>query len=308
MFNIRSLCFALSLCSLVACAAENEPTLEARADALSVTRDLSRGRRRTLVEGIVAAENQLFTSTGRLFVSGDEGAFEIVRDGATYRSVKLAGDAPCPVLGLTEYAGTLYANCSDTTTSRILAAKLVDAPVLRVIHELRGVALANGLTSDDAGNLYVASTLDGTIVRLQLDPADPLVVRDQAILVPNSGLFTNGLKFFDDQLYWTAFTTVKTVRIRPDGRAGLQRDLGSAITFFDDLYVDERGILLDDYLNGTVVALDARGQFQSHTANATFEAPSSVQPAEGRLGLPESALVVTEKTGNRVSVYELDPR
>ena len=297
------------LLALGACASDPEPqssAVYAQDSALSATPDLSRGQRRTLCDGIPAAENQLFTSTGRLFISGDEGVYEITQQGAGHSSHKLQAEASCQFGGLTEHAGTLYANCYDmvNANSSLYAAPLTQAPALRVIHALPGVALANGLTSDEDGNLYVASTFDGTILRLQLEPGDPLKVRAQDTFIASSGLFSNGIKYFDGRLYWTAFTTLKNATLRPDGQAGLQRDLWADLTFLDDLYADESGFLLDDYLNGKVIGLNAAAQQHSATPNNTFDGPSSVEPAQGRLGLSAGALVVTERGGNRVSVYE----
>ena len=296
----------LTLSTLGACANEiDSPSpVDDQSAELSGVRDLSRGERRTLVDNVVAAENQLFTSTGRLFVSGDEGVFEVSKQGSSYSARKLSTTVKCQFGGLTEYAGTLFANCYDGTDSKVLGAKLTEAPQLQPIRALPGVGLANGLTNDGKGNLYVASTFDGTILRLQLDPADPLTVRAQDTYLPNAGLFSNGLKFHAGKLYWTAFTTVKAVDIGADGKPGPLKELGGAFTFFDDLYVDDGGILLDDYLGGKVLAFDSKIQFLNATPNSTFNGPSSVQPAQGRLGLSSNAIIVTERGANRVSVFE----
>lgn len=88
------------------------------------------------------------------------------------------------------------------------------------------------------------------------------------------------------------------------GTRGSKRPLGSALTFFDDLYVDANGMFVTDYINGTVVACDLNARFQSGTPNALLETPSSVQRAAGRLGLSQHALIVTERAANRVSVVE----
>jgi len=309
MFQARACLAATAL--LAACATDvafEEPAIVAEdAPLTAAVPDLSRGKRRTLVEGLTAAENQLFTSEGRLFVSGDEGVYEIVQQGTTYSTRELPSDAAtCWFGGLTEYAGTLYANCYDTVRSNSLlyAAPLNAAPQLRAIHSLPGVALANGLTHDEAGNLYIASTFDGAILRLKLDPSDPLRVLAQESWLPSAGLFSNGLKYFDGKLYWTAFTQLRSAAIRDGGKPRATRDLSGALTYLDDLYVDGGGFLLDDYLNGRVLSLDTSARYQNATPIGTFNGPSSVQRALGRLGLSATALVVTERAGNRVSVFE----
>lgn len=299
----RALPLMLACYALAACANELDAPVDDQSAALSATPDLTRGQRRTLIDGITAAENQLFTTSGRLFISGDEGVFEVVRQGAAYNTKKLATTVQCQFGGLVEYAGNLYANCYDGTNSRVVAGKLSETPELQSIRELPGVGLANGLTHDGKGNLYITSTFDGTILRVQLDESNPLSVRAQDTFVPSSGLFSNGLKYYDGKLYWTAFTTVKAAELRAN-KAGPTRDLGSALTFFDDLYVDESGILVDDFLTGRLVSLDGKGQYQNGTAANTFNGPSSVEPAQGRLGLSARALVVTERNANRVSVFE----
>jgi len=300
----RSQILVLALSALGACANELDPNVDDQSAELSGPRDLSRGRRRTLVAGVVAAENQLFTTTGRLFVSGDQGVFEIVIQDSAYSARKLSTTVKCQFGGLTEYADTLYANCYDGTDSMVVAGKLTEAPELLPIRALPGVGLANGLTNDGKGSLFVADSFNGNILRLQLDASNPLNVQSQDTFIPNSGLLSNGLKLHDGMLYWTAFTTVKSAEIRANGKPGLQRELGSAFTFFDDLYGDDSGILVDDYLNGSVVVLDAKGQYQNGTPSGTFNGPSSVQPAQGRLSLSAAAVVVTERGANRVSVFE----
>ena len=263
---------------------------------------LRRGRRELLVEGPVAAENQLFTSSGRLLISGDEGIFELLREAGRSRLQPLIKGEACAFGGLTELAGTVYANCYDMTNSAIYAARLTDKPTFKRIHELRGVALANGLTSDGKSSLYVANTFEGKILRLRVKAEDPLAIQAQETFLEQSGLATNGIKYFGGQLVWSMLTQVKSVQVRDDGSAGPARTLGSALTLFDDLYADASGVVVADYLNGSLVALDRRGGVVSSTRAYTFDGPSSVLPANGRLGLPQDALVVTERNANRVSL------
>ncbi|HKP56543.1 MAG TPA: hypothetical protein VJV78_07485 [Polyangiales bacterium] len=260
---------------------------------------------KTLIEGIKAAENQLFTSTGRLFISGDEGIFELVRgpDGSLQKTALHTGES-CFFGGLTEQAGTIYANCYDFTNAAVFAAVLSEKPQFRSIHRLPGVGLLNGLTSDGAGSLFLASSFDGRIIRLRVEPSNPLAIESQDVFDAQSGFLTNGLKYFDEKLYWTAFTDVNVAVVKPNGSSGPKRNLGRALTFFDDLYVDAAGLVVADYLNGSVVECDLTVRQCTTTPNATFEGPSSVQRANGRLGLPQDALIVTERTGNRVSVLE----
>jgi hypothetical protein len=61
-------------------------------------------------------------------------------------------------------------------------------------------------------------------------------------------------------------------------------------------------MLVADYLNGSLLAADPTGTRTTVTADGVFDGPSSVLPTQGRLGLPQGSLVVTERSGNRVSL------
>lgn len=266
---------------------------------------LSRGSARPLVEGIATAENLLFTTDGRLFVSSDQGIFEIVHAGSTYRSIARHRGETCAFGGITEVAGTIYANCYDmnNSVSDLFAAKLSDAPEFRRIFRLPGFQLANGLTTDGAHSLFIAATLQGVLLRLQLSATDPFAIASLETLVADAGLFSNGIKYRDNALYWTNFTVVQTVDLRADGSVTPPVAIAGAFTFMDDLYVDESGILAADTLGGSIRSFSVRGFENGSTPAGSFDGPSSVLPAQGRLGLPQDALVVTERNGGRVSVF-----
>jgi hypothetical protein len=284
----------------------NEPPGGAETAALTLEpAALSGGRARPLVEDIPTAENLLFTSTGRLFVSSDGGIFEIVQDGSSYRSIPRHRGETCAFGGMVEVSGTLYANCYDqaNTVSTLFAASLSDAPEFSAIHQLPGIQLANGLTSDVTSNLYVAATFQGVLLRLQLSAADPFKIAKQETLVPDAGLFANGIKFHDGALYWTNFTLIMSAELQADGGVAPPQAVAGAFTFMDDLYVDDSAILAADALGGSIRSFDPRGFENGSTPPGSFDGPSAVLPAAGRLGLAEDALVITERTGGRVSAF-----
>src|SRR5262249_6992133 len=130
---------------------------------------LVRGTKDTLITSIASIENSMFTLTGRLFVTGDDGVYEITRDssGAAGATRLATGDA-CKFAGMAEVNGFLYVNCYDGTDSSVFAASLSVTPSFRKIYDLPGVALANGAAADDAGRLYLADSTRGTIWRLIL--------------------------------------------------------------------------------------------------------------------------------------------
>jgi hypothetical protein len=299
----------LAAISFAACAGDAEPPASEDGTGAGLSAPgvdpalLRRGHRELLVDGLNAAENQLFTSTGRLLVTGDDGIFEILRSGRSSRLQAVHSGEQCKFGGLTEMAGTLYANCYDFTNSTIFAAPLNAELQFRAIYQLPGIALANGLTNDGAGNLYVAASLESKIVRLRVKAEDPLAILAQENFLEDSGLVTNGIKFFDGQLYWSTILSVKAIAVKNGVASGISRNLVAAWTLFDDLYVDASGVLVDDYLNGSLLQIDPLGVVSATTPNGVFDGPSSVQPAQGRLGLPADALVVTERNANRVSLF-----
>ena len=75
------------------------------------------------------------------------------------------------------------------------------------------------------------------------------------------------------------------------------------LTFFDDLYVDDKGIFVANYLFGSVEALTSTGVDVLDTAAFTFDGPSSVLPAKGRFGLSQTDCLVTKKSANQLSVF-----
>lgn len=257
----------------------------------------------TLVDGIPNAENLVFTSTGRLLVTSDDGIFEIVKDAEAYRSRPLHTGETCWFGGIVEVAGTLYANCYDMDNSRseLFAAQLAEAPEFRSIHALPGYQLANGLATDGK-DLYIAATLQGQILRLQLSASDPFVVTKQEELAIDAGAFANGIKVVDGTIYWTNFTLIARSKLDASGTPGRNELVAGALTFFDDLYVDGTGVWAADSLGGSVRHFDLYGRESGSTAAGSFDGPSALTPAEGRLGLPEDAFVVTERSGGRVSI------
>src|SRR5688572_2852559 len=74
---------------------------------------------RTKLASIPAAENQLFTSTDRLLITGDTGIFEIKQKsgGGWEASVVKGAQSSCRFGGIAESRGTLYVNCYSGSSS-----------------------------------------------------------------------------------------------------------------------------------------------------------------------------------------------
>jgi len=269
---------------------------------------LGRGTRRTLVDGIRLAENLTFSSDGRLFVTGADGLYEIVDDGTgVVEARQLAAVPGHGFNGITEIDGVLYALSVDFLgSSSLYAAALTATPSFREIHVLTGVTLANGLAADAAGHLYVSSSLQGQILRLQRAPEDPFSITAQEVWL--SGLVEpNGLKVSASALTFVDLGSVRRAAIGDDGRAGPVTTIVSRFTFFDDLFVDDRGILVANTLAGSLQAFGPNGFGRGRTCAGTFANPSAVVPADARFAPAGSGLIVTERGGGRVSSYRAEP-
>lgn len=107
----------------------------------------------------------------------------------------------------------------------------------------------------------------------------------------------------DSRLYFTDGLSIKQAPVRRDGHAGNPVTLVNELTLFDDLYVDGHGIIVANFLFGSLEAFDLRGFPLVHTPLGEFNAPSAVLPANGRLGFSMKDLLVTEKAGNLLAVY-----
>jgi hypothetical protein len=256
---------------------------------------LGRLQRVTVASSIAAAENLILAGDRRLFVSGDEGVFEIRRDAAGNGvPVAVTPPATCRFAGMVEVRGVLYANCFASPSSSLWAAALTDAPRFRQIAELPGIVLANGLAADAEGRLYIAATFQDQILRLTLSSADRFRVVTTETWLAGTGQFTNGLKFFRGSLYWTDAGAIRRAALLPDGEAGPIVTLVTQPTFFDDLLPREHAVLVADFLGNRIRAFRPSGA-ELDATTAPLTNPSAVIRAGRR------ALLVTEKGANRVS-------
>ena len=268
-----------------------------------------------LVEGIGDAENATFSSDGRLFVTGGENAYEIIRDGGGYRALSLY-PGTCNFTGIVERAGFVYATCAEgpdllSSVPSLLAAPLSGKVELRVIYTFKHLGIPNGIAFDDRGRLFVAdfTPLSGKVVALELDPGAPTTVVGEEVWYGGSLLLANGLKIHRGSVYLTDLTDLRRIPIRADGSAGPPQTLATRLSVFDDLYVEDQRILVADFFGGQVLAYSHRGKLLEQTP-AKFQSPSSVTPSRPPL-FPAGSWIVTEKgnltdlrsnVGNRVSL------
>lgn len=263
------------------------------------------------------AENLLFTPEGRLFVSGGRNVYEIHKTGELYSATPLfeGTDNFCglalrgPVLYANGFSGTLY------------AARLTSTPALQAIHST-GLSAANGLAAGPEGELYAVNgplAFDPKIIRLRLDPADPMRVVEQSdwLSFAPGASFPNGVQVRGRELYFSESAVpvlgrIRKVAINADGSAGTPEDFASLGTSLpDDFSVAGEGLLASYYSDGRIGLFGARGQLLAQTALNSFESPSQV-----RLGQPPlfsaTDILVTEKgllqendstVGNVLSVF-----
>jgi hypothetical protein len=292
-----------------ACASEDEdqelePLAQTTQAVTNVGPSLANGVR-TTIASVTGAENQVFTSTGRLFVTGDKGIYELRKQADdTFELIVRASEQKSPFCqfgGITEARGALYANCYGITDSYLFAAILSDEPTFASIAKLSGNGFANGMTSDAAGRVYVATTFQDQILRFTLSQSDPLVVAKREVWQKGSGAFTNGLAYFADNLYWSDVGAIK--RNTSDKQLNRPQTVINELTFFDDLLVDESGFLITDFI-GNVLRAYGNDKRPTGQTKKLFDGPSSVRRALGRAGLRQDAIVVTERNANRVSVFE----
>lgn len=254
------------------------------------------------IASIVSAENQVYTSDNRLFVTGRDGIFEIIANpDGTIGTVERAPKQSCDFGGITEAAGTLYANCSGNGAAYIYAAKVNNnLSFKRIFTYKKWVILPNGITADASGRIYVAATFLGQILRLTPSPTDTLTFANTEVWRGGTGFATNGIKFFDNSIFWTDSVFVNRIVINADGKYGKQtRVLQAALTVLDDLAVNSNGILVADYLKGVIRSYDINGR-STGTVQAHFSGPSSV--AWARAPFPVGSIIVTERSGNKVTL------
>ncbi len=296
------------------------------------------GDKELIVEDVVDAESIVVTNAGRVFVSGSTNIYEVIKkqDGS-YLKLKLFDRAQrCEVGGISliQNGDYLYAHCTTSHTkvksseSLLLAAKIVEpqpteydvdrnalhpSMEVEVVTTLKNLLLPAGMAVDGSGNLYLADTGKNAI--FQITFATPTIVSSIEKWNQTPIHSVSGLEWINNNLYYTAMkegsliATLGYVTRNPDGSAGQSSTVYErAYTVFDDITPFQQGIVITDYLKGSLIYWKD-GKVAAETARDSFLAPSAV--AIGRSPLfSESDLLVTEKgvllddnpsVGNRLS-------
>lgn len=307
---------------LTGCTPDTSKTQDAVAASTTTTLCVSSGcGSKTKLLEIPSAENMLFTQEGRLFVSGGTNVFEITRDAAGWHAKPLSSTSG-NFTGLAQIGNVLYANCFD---GNLYAALLTATPALQPIHAT-GLASPNGLSTGPSGELYIvngplaSSALpDPKIVRLKLDPANPLHVLEQADWLTSGLSYPNGIQrrgrtlfFSDSNAVPPQLGLIKTVEILADGSAGVPQIFASFNGLPDDFSFAGTQLLAVSYSNNQIFLIGAAGQIQSQTDPRSFDNPSQVRQGQPPL-FAANELLITEKGiiglpptpgyGNALSVF-----
>lgn len=228
----------------------------------------------TICDGIPDAENSLFTSTGRLFVTGGTNIYEIDANGT---ATPLCAEGKYNFTGMAQIGNHLYAvaseyrfdpaasacgslnilspsavsdfvNCIGDMFMRsvLLCAEIVPGNLqFTEIYTIQNTLIPNGMVADDAGRLYIADETFlpiGKIIRLTL--AGPLSVsRQETWLDAASRVYSpNGMDIRGNKIYFTDFNlwslkqaSVKTVTIGAGGAPGTVTTIFERTGLFDDL-------------------------------------------------------------------------
>jgi len=270
---------------------------------------------RVVLLDLPSAENQIFTPDGRLFVSSGSGLWEITKDASgAYAKTSIVTTG---LNGLAIIGDVLYATAGN---GDFYAGHLSDVPEPQMtkIFTIEGMCIANGMVAGPDGNLYVVDEPlspappncvppDPKVVRLNVDPADPMHILNQEVWIQGSpaGLlafgadnvlrFPNGLQRKGNRFFGTDGGAIYYADLQPDGSAGPVTMIYWEPTAHDDLGIAGDDLVVTDFFGGRIFLLSQDGQLLQETDRALFSFPSSTRI--GRPPLFSSDEVVVTETG-----------
>ncbi|MEC8624983.1 MAG: hypothetical protein VXY34_09205 [Bdellovibrionota bacterium] len=297
---------------------------------------------RNLSFKIADAENQYFSKSGRLFITGGRNIFEVKKN-SLQEFVKVGPlfDGSCYATGIVEYKKFLYATCTFITKARLkklikekrcrlrnrhllkclkgkfapsylLAAELNKKPKFQIISPLDSFLFPNGLAVDKDGNLYSADSFSKIIFKMKISSLNPYKLEKSEAWYKTKLRYPNGLKIKNNSLYITDFNNLKKVEITDEGNPGKSVVLYKSRHFLDDFSFYKRGILLTNFSKGIITLVKGNGKFVN---SPKFRMrPSSI--LQGRSPLfKRNQFIITDKgwpydfesnQGNRLKVITID--
>ncbi|MEQ1440294.1 hypothetical protein AAG565_13120 [Fontimonas sp. SYSU GA230001] len=300
----------LLLALLCACGDARHEPLASGDDTRALCLDSQCGSPRQLVD-LPDLENIVVTDAGRVFVTGQQGLYEIRRDAdGGYRATTLASGG-CS--GIVQRGALIYALCPDTSGAAALTVFAADAdvPVPQSIHTLTGMTLPNGLAVGPDDTLFVTDgpiAVQPQIVRLTLDAADPRVVRAQDGWLLTWPDYPNGLAIRDRALYTTLFDPTRAagdvarIEIRADGSAGAVERLHTR-GIMDDLELAGDTLLVTDWQNNRLFQIGLDGGLLQQTDPLSYRQPSALAVAPAAWFDPPAVLVTERYTGRGLWVH-----
>lgn len=253
------------------------------------------------IASIGDAENLIFSSTGRLFVSGGQNLFEITRNSAGDYVSTVVSTASCNFTGLAIIQTTLFAACFDGS---LWAGSLTQTPI-RVgrITGIAGITAGNGLVDGpDGASLYLVNGPSGNqpkIVRIQLNANQLTQVLSASDWLTTGLSAPNGLQRKGSLLYVSDSDTstlglIKTVPILSNGNPGSLSTVASFNSLPDDFTFIGNDIAAAFFSSGQIARINLGTGSQTPTGLNSFANPSQVRLSRGPL-FRDGDLLVTEK-------------
>ena len=280
---------------------------------------------------ISEAENLLFLTDGRLIVTTGSGLFEITQQADGQYRKESVSDYQCVYQGVTQLQDFVFTVCNFETelgNTLLWADSREENLSFRPFLKLDGMLQPNGLATNGKDTIYIANSpyiLQGSIGRLRLDPEqlqkqdflnadilESIVEFEPKWRHAHHGVYnSNGLRFLNDQLYFTDLGTLKKIGLTDEDKA---TRLFSRLTILDDILPYCGGILVTDFFAGQVLFLSEEGDVLHYSPLGKFPGASSLMVGVGS-GFTQKQLLVTErglllkpnsKIGNQLSVVELE--
>ena len=268
------------------------------------------------------AENQLFTSDGRLIVTGGDGVFEIKRTATGYSAERIASEAgTCNHTGLAQMGAWVFTACQQrpnglfgAVDNHLLAAQVIAGQPLRFIEVDRpspdpmdSLAIPNGLAVTPNGRLLLADfnlLLPAGVARLAIDTSGTrprLTSFEKNWLAWQHGIYhPNGVRVLGQELFVSDITLVKRYQFDAAGNVPLAvpapggRTVRNEVlvyqgaTVLDDIQPLCGGVAINDYAGGRLVymapnGLDSNG-LPTYRQAAASGLQSLQQPSSVQIG------------------------